>query len=305
MPKILRNHQLIFKEYFGQVGQMTKFCSASNSSPFLFCRNCSPYWIFHHSSAVRLAWSRWRSSPHTQLRCLTALIHISDYKLHRLPFLFARWVTSLPYLIVALPWKDMDTIAWSPVHLKCQWPPEVPFFLLRPLVGCGNSHSLHPKRDYSADLNLAPSHPSFRRRTNSYWPWIASSQLIKCISPSVSGRPISPLYLRDRLTSAQKLPRNEADKEELLWPFSRAHFFLPLLPLGLVKLVWAAYQEPREPHQSAWISSVVFGVCRVAVRRLLPPPTRSDHLHAYGGAPQQQATHILALSEPLLGVKIW
>lgn len=178
--------------------------------------------------------------------------------LHRLPFLFVRWVTSLPYLTVTLPWKDMDTLAWSPIHLKCQWPPEIPFLLLRPLVEYGNSHSLHPKQDYSADLNLAPTHPSFKRRTNSYWPWMAFSQLIKCISPSVSGRPISLLYLRDRLTSAQKLPRNEADKEELLWPFSRAHFFLPLLPLGLVKLVWAAYQEPREPHQSAWISSVVW-----------------------------------------------
>lgn len=103
-------------------------------------------------------------------------------------------------------------------------------------------------------------------------------------------RPISPLYLRDRLTSAQKLPRNEADKEALLWLFSRVHFFLPLLPLGLVKLVWAAYQGPREPHQSAWISCVVFGVCGVVVRRLLPPPMCSDHLHAYGAAPQQ-ATH--------------
>lgn len=98
---------------------------------------------------------------------------------------------------------------------------------------------------------------SFKRKTNSYWPQMASSQLLtKHISPSDSGRPISLLYLRDRLTSAQKLLRNEADKEALLWLFSRAHFFLPLLPLGLVKLVWAAYQGPREPHQSAWISSV-------------------------------------------------
>lgn len=90
-------------------------------------------------------------------------------------------------------------------------------------------------------------------------------------------------------------------RKRSFWLLSRAHFFLPLLPLGLVKLVWAAYQGPREPHQSAWISSVVFGVCGVAVRRLLPPPTCSDHLHAYGAAPQQQATRILALPEGLLG----
>lgn len=130
---------------------------------------------------------------------------------------------------------------------------------------------------------------------------MASPQLVrKRISPSVSGRPISLLYLQDRLTSAQKLPRNEADKEALLWLCSRAHFFLPLLPLGLAKLVWAAYQGPREPHQSAWISSVVFGVCGVAGRRLLLPPTCSDHLHVYGAAPRQ-ATHTLTLPEGLLG----
>lgn len=202
---------------------------------------------------------------------------------------------SHPFLIWQSPCihRKIRTLLFEgPVHLKSQWPPKVPFFLLRPLVGCGGSHSLHPKQNYSAGLNSTPAHPSFKRRTNSYWPQVASPQLLrKCISPSVSGRPISLLYHRDRLTSVQNLPRNEADKEALLWLFSRAHFFPPLLPLGLVKLVWAAYQGPREPHQSAWINSVVFGAFGVTVRRLQPPPTCSDHSHICGTAPQQQATH--------------
>lgn len=78
----------------------------------------------------------------------------------------------------------------------------------------------------------------------------------------VSGRPISLPYLQDRLTSAQKLSRNDDDKEALLWLFSRALFFL----LGLVKLVWAAHQGVRKRHQSAWFSSPVF----VAVTRMAP-----------------------------------
>lgn len=41
MPTILRNDRSLFKQYFGQVGQMLEFCTASNSSPFLFCRRCS------------------------------------------------------------------------------------------------------------------------------------------------------------------------------------------------------------------------------------------------------------------------
>lgn len=130
---------------------------------------------------------------------------------------------------------------------------------------------------------------------------MASSQLIrKYISPSVSGRPISLLYLRDRLTSAQKLPRNDADKEALLWLFSRDHCFLPLLPLGLVKLVWAAYQGPREPHQSAWISSVAWRLwsgCEEAPAStyVLRP------LACLWSCTKAKATHILVPPEALLG----
>lgn len=138
------------------------------------------------------------------------------------PFLFARRATSIPYLMV---YFSASTERYGHYCLKAQCTPEVPLFLLRPLVGRGGSHSLHPKQDYSADLNLAPAHPSFKRRTNSYWPRMASSQLLtKHISPSDSGRPISLQYLRDRLTSAQKLPRNEADKEALLLATQQSPF---------------------------------------------------------------------------------
>lgn len=99
--------------------------------------------------------------------------------------------------------------------------------------------------------------------------------LTKCISPAVSGSSIRLPYLQDRLTSAQNLPRNEGDKEELLWLFSKARFFLPVLSLRLVKLVWAAYQGSRERHQSAWFSSVVSCVSGAAGTWLLPPPPHS------------------------------
>lgn len=54
------------------------------------------------------------------------------------------------------------------------------------------------------------------------------------------GRSISLQYLQDRLTSVQKLHRNERDKEAVLWLISRACFLPPLLSLDLVRLVWAA-----------------------------------------------------------------
>lgn len=97
----------------------------------------------------------------------------------------------------------------------------------------------------------------------------------KMHSPAVSGSSIRLPYLQDRLTSAQNLPRNEGDKEELLWLFSKARFFLPVLSLRLVKLVWTAYQGSRERHQSAWFSSVVSCVSGAAGTWLLPPPPHS------------------------------
>lgn len=97
------------------------------------------------------------------------------------PFLFARWVTSLPYLRVTLhPWKDtvvgrpspscVSVTSWG--HTKSEWPSKV-------ITGMWWQSQPESQEDYSADLNLAPAHPSFRRRTNSYWAWMASSQLIK------------------------------------------------------------------------------------------------------------------------------
>lgn len=90
----------------------------------------------------------------------------------------------------------------------------------------------------------------------------------------ISGRPILVLYLQDRLTSAQRLSRNEDDKEVLLGVFGKAHFFLHLL--GLVKLVGAAYQGPGDRLQSVWFSSIVSHVCGAAVIRLLSPFIHSD-----------------------------
>lgn len=90
----------------------------------------------------------------------------------------------------------------------------------------------------------------------------------------ISGRPILVLYLQDRLTSAQRLSRNEDDKEVLLGVFGKAHFFLRLL--GLVKLVGAAYQGPGDRLQSVWFSSIVSHVCGAAVIRLLSPFIHSD-----------------------------
>lgn len=92
----------------------------------------------------------------------------------------------------------------------------------------------------------------------------------------ISGRPILVLYLQDRLTSAQRLSRNEDDKEVLLGVFSKAHFFLPPRLLGLVKLVGAAYQGPGDRLQSVWFSSIVSHVCGAAVIRLLSPFIHSD-----------------------------
>lgn len=128
----------------------------------------------------------------------------------------------------------------------------------------------------------------------------ASLLLTKRISPAVSGSSISLPFLQDRLTSVQNLPRNEGDKEEILWLFSKAHFFLPVLSLSLVKLVWAPYQGSRE-RQSAWFSSVISCVSGAASTGLLPPPRYSITYTLTELPSQQQAIHVLVLPEDLLG----
>lgn len=165
MPKILRNHHLIFKDYFGQVVQMPKFCSASNSSPFLFY---SIFSILNISSILlqldQLNQGGGAHHAHSS-GCLTALIHKTGCRLHRLSAFLVCQASYIPSLFDGHP---ASTERYGHYCLKAQCTPEVPLFLLRPLVGRGGSHSLHPKQDYSADLNLAPAHPSFKRRTNSY-----------------------------------------------------------------------------------------------------------------------------------------
>lgn len=80
-------------------------------------------------------------------------------------------------MVAPHPWRGTDTIIGRhnpPEASVTSWGAPSPFRAIR-----GNlwQLQLHPKPDYSADLSLAPVHPSFHRRTNSYWPQMASSWL--------------------------------------------------------------------------------------------------------------------------------